>query len=369
MATLADLVAPKPEPKGRTMLRDLVRGFNREAVAGVLGAPVDMANTLANLLIAGGGLAAHKAGLINQPPDLIDPARAVGSSDWIYNRLPAQPAMTGSGAETAGRLVGAIASPPAIMATAPRTLGSLVRYGMERAPKAAENYVRSLGGLTDAIVYHGSPHKFDAFDMSKIGTGEGAQAYGHGLYLAESPDVARSYRKAGVDSFEPMYVSTARNVAQDPLYGATLEEKVSSLLKSSDKKAADYLRANYQKLLDQRGHLYTVDLPDSAIARMLDWDKPLSQQAAGVREALAKAQNSFRQIGIDPSGQRVLQSMEDIGYVTDKYGKGMAGVSAYLRDRGIPGIRYLDGVSRVGGAGTSNYVVFDDKLPKILRRE
>ena len=44
--------------------------------------------------------------------------------------------------------------------------------------------------------WHGSPHKFDKFDMSKIGTGEGAQAYGHGLYFADSPDVARSYLKA-----------------------------------------------------------------------------------------------------------------------------------------------------------------------------
>jgi hypothetical protein len=41
--------------------------------------------------------------------------------------------------------------------------------------------------------YHGSPHKFSKFDMSKIGTGEGAQAYGHGLYLAENPKVAKEY--------------------------------------------------------------------------------------------------------------------------------------------------------------------------------
>src|SRR5215471_5241978 len=29
--------------------------------------------------------------------------------------------------------------------------------------------------------FHGSPHDFDKFSMAKIGTGEGAQAYGHGL--------------------------------------------------------------------------------------------------------------------------------------------------------------------------------------------
>ena len=44
--------------------------------------------------------------------------------------------------------------------------------------------------------YHGSPHDFDRFDLSKIGTGEGAQVYGHGLYLAENPATAQAYRDA-----------------------------------------------------------------------------------------------------------------------------------------------------------------------------
>jgi hypothetical protein len=49
-----------------------------------------------------------------------------------------------------------------------------------------------LAALPDAITtYHGSPHDFDEFDMSKIGTGEGAQAYGHGLYFAENENVAK----------------------------------------------------------------------------------------------------------------------------------------------------------------------------------
>ena len=42
--------------------------------------------------------------------------------------------------------------------------------------------------------FHGSPHDFDRFDMRKIGSGEGAQAFGHGLYFAESEGVARSYQ-------------------------------------------------------------------------------------------------------------------------------------------------------------------------------
>lgn len=42
--------------------------------------------------------------------------------------------------------------------------------------------------------WHGSPHDFDEFKDEAIGSGEGAQVYGHGHYVAEQPEVARSYR-------------------------------------------------------------------------------------------------------------------------------------------------------------------------------
>ena len=35
--------------------------------------------------------------------------------------------------------------------------------------------------------------------MDQIGTGEGAQAYGHGLYFADSEDVARTYKEMGLN--------------------------------------------------------------------------------------------------------------------------------------------------------------------------
>ncbi|MBK8467847.1 MAG: hypothetical protein IPL32_18705 [Chloracidobacterium sp.] len=39
-----------------------------------------------------------------------------------------------------------------------------------------------------------------------------------------------------------------------------------------------------------------------------------------------------------------------------------------LREAGIPGIRYLDQMSRNAGDGTSNYVVFDDSIIEILKK-
>jgi len=50
------------------------------------------------------------------------------------------------------------------------------------------------GGLGSGIrTFHASPYDFGSFDMSKVGTGQGAQAYGHGIYSAEAPEVAGEY--------------------------------------------------------------------------------------------------------------------------------------------------------------------------------
>jgi len=49
------------------------------------------------------------------------------------------------------------------------------------------------------IAFHGSGADFDEFRLEMIGTGEGAQAYGYGLYFTDSEDIAKFYRNAMVD--------------------------------------------------------------------------------------------------------------------------------------------------------------------------
>lgn len=44
-------------------------------------------------------------------------------------------------------------------------------------------------------VWHGSPHLFDKFSLSAMGTGEGAQAFGWGAYFTDLESIARSYAK------------------------------------------------------------------------------------------------------------------------------------------------------------------------------
>jgi hypothetical protein len=53
-----------------------------------------------------------------------------------------------------------------------------------------------IGKTYNQPVYHGSPHIFDKFTTDHIGSGEGAQAYGWGLYFAGNKEVAKYYRAA-----------------------------------------------------------------------------------------------------------------------------------------------------------------------------
>jgi hypothetical protein len=247
-----------------------------------------------------------------------------------------------------------------------------------------KGYARNQSG---AIVWHGSPHKFDRFDASKIGTGEGAQAYGHGLYLAENPSVATSYKelvqrdpaRLAVDGKlvppDTMYGRAAEDVARIGLKAAI--QKIDDNIRFNNKYAPDMaalykdLRAKIETLEPSRvslkeGSLYKVDLPDDQIAKMLDWDKPLSQQSAQVQAA----------IGLDKNPNASIKDMTGLEFYVGTGGKlgeptsSSRAAAEHLRKKGISGIRYLDGGSRGTGSGTSNFVVFpgNEGLLNILER-
>ena len=74
-----------------------------------------------------------------------------------------------------------------------------------------------------SIAYHGSPHVFDTFLTDHIGSGEGAQVHGWGLYFAKNMDVAEGYRErlADYDSGEDASaaIDTFIDEKSDPLGG------------------------------------------------------------------------------------------------------------------------------------------------------
>jgi hypothetical protein len=243
-------------------------------------------------------------------------------------------------------------------------------------------------------VWHGSPHKFDRFDASKIGTGEGAQAYGHGLYLAESPEIAGWYQKQLGKYYDEMQTPTGTMPIEAALAkfhpdGAAAAKVATRFRKKLDVDSFNNLvddlwvpeiRAGLEKsawsaFKPTAGNLYKVDLPDDQIAKMLDWDKPLSQQAPEVSSGLEAASESpmLRHLSrsvFDDGDTRGLLDRLSRAWRRD-YGKGgEPEVVDVLRQQGIPGIRYLDGGSRGAGSGTSNFVVFpgNEGLLNILER-
>ena len=283
---------------------------------------------------------------------------------------------------------GATGSPAAAAAayTAPDALLSLLGYrpavvGAERAAAGVGAAARRADQLATTgqrmhpqagmIAYHGTPHQFDHFDMSKVGTGEGAQAYGHGLYFADSPGVARQYQQqlsqtakvsdAAKDAFQKAYPSGEAVIGKihyprpDGLSRAYKDGYVSRA--ELDPRVADAFDAE-----PGSGSLYHVDLPDEQVAKFLDWDAPLTPE---IVRAVQEASPGYMSGGMPNKG--VSQSDAYL-HLAEKLGSDAA-ASQFLRERGIPGIRYLDGNSRGAGAGTSNYVVFDDQLPRIVGRE
>jgi hypothetical protein len=341
--------------------RDVAQGASN-AVAGNVSAPVD---GIAWLL--------RKAGLGNVVGDA-----PVGGSEWMSRMgLTAPPVneLAGLAGETLG-----MAAPIAIGAAAPQVANKLLKI---QANAAAP---RTLNPQAGAIVWHGSPHQFDAFDMSKIGTGEGAQAYGHGLYFADAPEVAQTYAGAGTalggPAFETRLAKRMEKAQDAGRYGeaAAIEDL---LINRSPAKALSRFTvenghspervAEAQKTIQElapkfkESALYKVDLPDEHIARMLDWDKPLSEQPANVRAALAKLDpESYHPTGGDYDANELGQ--QTYHRLLRTYGESKVAAMMAGPDMQIPGIKYLDQGSRAGGGGTSNYVVFDDKLPKILER-
>lgn len=222
------------------------------------------------------------------------------------------------------------------------TKGALWAAGGDLAvgPKAAGDAVaRSIPA------WHGTPYTFEPVDHNPfgefrdqaIGSGEGAQAYGFGHYVAGNQKVAESYKKAGGWSstdWEP-----------------------------------------------NEGNLYQVSVkPDEH--ELLDWDATRSGQSPQVQKALSNIRPSL--IPDDPTsafsphftGNDIYQWLQD-NHMRLREQYGLPGTwdmrpdevaSKALHQAGVPGIKYLDRGSRAQGSGTSNYVIFHPSNLTITHR-
>ncbi len=251
-----------------------------------------------------------------------------------------------------------------------------IQTAMQMAPMMALGMTGNAPGPKPPgfTAYHGSPHSFDRFDASKIGTGEGNQVYGHGLYVAGEEAVARGYRDnltarsaatdaaaAGqLDAFAQQLA--ARRTQVDAMQGPARMSALQQL--KFDEMDLARVQALPPEQRGRRGSMYEVQV-NADPAHFLDWDKPLSEQSAGTK--LAGHLDKSRLDPAKTTGQDVYRSLlEEARYYGDA--NPSASAAKALQNRGIPGIRYLDQGSCASGEGTHNHVIFDDATLSILRK-
>lgn len=259
--------------------------------------------------------------------------------------------------------------------------------------------------------YHGTPYRFEPVDHNPfgefkdeaIGSGEGAQAYGWGHYVAGREGTAKYYQGAGtadlgtinVGGKEYKGLDTAGivdkafpSIKEDTELSYPMQHALNTLRRGSnlEETVAD-LRYNYahypsdkidevERLLlsanpqvNKEGSLYTIDI-DLEPEQLLDWDAPLAQQPEAIRKLVEQLKlESPLSLGLrgmdlqkkdeQLSGNLVYRALSQLSSSDDdllkELGKqvkatglrGNRAASAVLAEAGIPGIKYLDQGSRL----------------------
>nr|DAO59243.1 MAG TPA: crystallin beta/gamma motif-containing protein [Caudoviricetes sp.] len=245
--------------------------------------------------------------------------------------------------------------------------------------------------------WHGSPYDFDEFDLGAIGSGEGNQAHGWGLYFAKNREVAQAYRDVlGIDSVEIIsgdtkyrlnddiewYDDKTKSIidAESPLSMAltTLSEEgdkakaiknLTDFINSKKDNKSDYVVAQIKRakqavqiLKDgnfdthQWNTMFEVDIPENEY--LLNEQKNIEKQAQVVKNAISQMSNELNSSVLNNSN---LSGKEFYKLLSKKLG-GDKLASQKLSDFGIKGITYKgeqDGVC---------FVVFDDKAIKVIQK-
>ena len=236
--------------------------------------------------------------------------------------------------------------------------------------------------------YHGTGAKFNKFDFSHIGEGEGSQAFGWGGYVTNSKDIAEDYtRRAKVrkdnGGFEFVTDMSANNkdMVRQYIYkykdvkkglDAMRKDIPSAIEMFPDdddlRELSNILAKKNEEIAvpDNIAYLYDVDIPDDN-GDYLDWENKLK------KSHLNKVNKELVRIGKEPI-ETIYPSRVD-GKVRgqDLYDElsSMLGskesASKLLSDAGFVGIKYPAGTI-YGGAkkGDYNYVIFDENNANIV---
>lgn len=243
--------------------------------------------------------------------------------------------------------------------------------------------------VLEQVVFHGTPHQFDRFSLEAIGSGEGAQAFGWGLYFAGRREIAEFYRdtvsrldfnpdttqvkgRTVGEWYEHLGEQATRasgaalteiNEKRYMVERLMLREPPDSVVNQAredefQQDSIDWFEETFSPFIESPGRVVQAEIPDES--ELLDWDAPLNEQPEGVIEkirgllesdqiedrALADFDVGSRQelanklLGDESSSGEILYgSLADV-FRTDRE------ASLALGSVGVPGLRYLDASSR-----------------------
>lgn len=181
----------------------------------------------------------------------------------------------------------------------------------EKTGQAVDDVREALrAGVRNSIAaWHGTPHRGiekTGFKLNKVGTGEGAQAYGWGMYFASARDVAEHYRRSIRSNHEGLTEIGVKAGLSQPGARALADayqqnmkfedfERIANTpspipaIEAFRQDLRDTMDAAYNAYFEFKkpGNLYSLDLPVQE-SDLLDWDKPLSEQSEKVWEALKR---------------------------------------------------------------------------------
>lgn len=264
----------------------------------------------------------------------------------------------------------------------PNELLSLTGVGM-----GTDSLLGTAGGLGMTRGYHGTPYKFEPvegnpfgkFSNEAIGSGEGAQAYGYGHYVAENPKVAGEYKKKlsagwGLNDKELAEYFTPGNVV--PGYAGY--DKVLKFQSDKNDWAVQVIASDkagnpipgerprtHRTMPDSRnfaqvtgrepdvGSLYELAVrPDKH--EFLDWDLPMHQQPEIFDKVLKAVPGADETVFRNFTGRQVYDLLVQDGkrvrpLLAGEYEPNLTSkerAAKILSTGGIPGIKYADQGSR-----------------------
>jgi hypothetical protein len=225
-----------------------------------------------------------------------------------------------------------------------------------------------MAGIT---AYHGSPFKFDKFDVQKSGTGSGKNLFGEGIYTAEFPKEAKSYMTAGTAGTvtyngKLMNRDSPRNSKDSAAYALYLAKgNIDDAIRSGLSTPEAINKIKYEKI-KPTGNFYKVDIPDELIPSMIKYGEPISSQHQNVINLAEKNKdvlNKILDIQKIKNPDINLNSIYDLP--ANKLFKALGGVGKAektMLESGVGGVRYNSPVEGM------NTVVFDPNVIKILER-